>query len=436
MQLFLNAPRLLMEAAGTAGWILMLFITLIALLIFALIEKLYRKFEGKDLLDIAEHVAGGTGRVIIGLIIVVFFLYIAPVILREFSENIKIISLSRSPLSFVSMFFIVGMFIGAYLGIEAIVRFSAIAVPLVALGLVFVILGSSTHFDFSRIFPLLGNGPYEIFIKGLPRISIYAGIIALFIIYPFVKSRKIFKSAGYTSIILGGIFFTAGVLAFSLVYQYPTGTENFLPIYQLARLINLGRFFERAESVFLLLWTLSALLYLSLILFIIAYVFKKAFKLQYYRPLLFPLVIFIFTLSFIPANLVTAISLERFFRNYAWVVTFLLPVVLLILGNLIKRPVNAIAAADGPSEQCGSENDSSVTEEKPEEKPEQKPEKRSEKRSEKKPEEKAEEKSEEKSEEKPEKGSESKEKSSAPDHGRRSPKKTGRGSDGKEGGNE
>ncbi len=338
MQVFLNLPRLMMEAAWTAAWILTAYISIVALLLFMLIARLYRRFEGKDLLDIGEHIAGTPGRVITGILLLLFFLYIAPVIMREFSENIKIISLSNSPLSFVMLFFITGMFVGAYLGIEAIVRFSAIAVPVVAVGYAFLIAGSAKNFDFSRITPILGSGPYEIFIKGLPRISIFAGIVLLYFMFPYIKTNRNFKSAGLSSIAIGGVFFTLGVLAFSLVYQYPTGTENFLPVYQLSRLIEFGRFFERVESIFLLLWAISALMYLSTMLFIISHIFKKTFRLNYYRPLLFPFLVLIYVISFLPENLVSAIQIEKSFRNYAWIIAFLLPLVLLLIARLVKKP--------------------------------------------------------------------------------------------------
>ncbi len=337
-QLFLNFPRSMMEAAWTAGWLLTIYITVIALILFLIIERLYRPFKGKDLIDLGEYIAGKTGRIIVGVIFLFFFLYINPVILREFSENIKIISLSDSPLSFVMLFFIAGMTIASYAGLEAIVRLSAIAVPIIAAGYIVIITGALRYCDISRITPWLGSGPYEIFIKGMPRISVFAGIILVYFLYPFIRKKSLFKTVGYRSIILSGIFFFSGMLIFSMVYQYPTGTESFLPIYQLSRLVDYGRFFQRVESMFLIIWVLSALLHLSINLFLIPYVFKKTFKLKYYKPLIVPFAIIVYALAFFPENLISAIELEKYFRNFAWMVTFLLPIILLSIANSIKSP--------------------------------------------------------------------------------------------------
>jgi spore germination protein (amino acid permease) len=336
-QLFLNLPRLVMESVWTAGWILTIYITVVSFFLFMIIAKLYVRFEGKDLLDLGEYIGGNIGRIIVGLIVTAFLLYITPIILREFSEDMKIISLPQSPLSFVMFFFLAGMVVAAYLGIEAIVRYSAIVVPIIAVGYLLIIAGSIQYFDVSRITPVLGKGLYAIFVEGLPRISVFAGIINVFLIFPFMKTNKNFKTVGYASIIISGLFFTIGVLAFSLVYQYPTGTESFLPMYQLARLIDYGRFFERIESIFVPVWVVSALFHLSILLFLIVHVFKKTFNLKYHRPLILPFAILIYTFSFLPQNLISAIELEKSFRNFAWTISFLLPLLLLIIARVIKK---------------------------------------------------------------------------------------------------
>lgn len=335
-QLFLNLPRTMMEAAWTAGWILTIYVTILALVLFAIISSLYKPFEGKDLLDLGEHIGGKVGRIIIGLITFAFFIYIAPVILREFSENIKIIALNDSPLSFVMLFFLACMIIASYVGLESIVRLSAIIVPIIAIGYLLIIIGSLRYIDLSRITPWMGSGPYEIFVKGAPRVSVFAGVILVYFLYPYYRTRKNFKTIGYTSIIVSGFFFIIGVLTFSLIYQYPTGTESFLPIYQLARLIEYGRFFQRIESIFLIIWVASALFHLSTLLFFIAYVFKKTFKLKYYKPLIIPFAVIVYTLAFLPHNLPSAIKLEGQFRTFGWSVTFILPIILLLLARLRK----------------------------------------------------------------------------------------------------
>jgi spore germination protein (amino acid permease) len=340
-QIFLNFPRVMAESAGTAGWILIIYVSIIVFILFAVISKLYKKFEGKDIIDISDYIGGNIGRVFVGTILLIYMVFIVSVVLREFGEDLKIIALRLSPISFVMLFFLAGMIVSAFFGLEALVRIGVIIVPITFVGFTGILIGALQYSDFSRIMPILGFGPRSIFIESLPRISIYSGLILLFFLPPFIKSHKDFKKIGYISIGISTFNLTVSVLVSLLVFQYPTAIENFLPMFQLARLINYGRFFQRVESLFSLLWIGSALHYLSIGLFLILYIFKKTFKIEYYKPLIIPFAIILFTASLLPKNLVEAIELEtKFFRNIAWVVVFGMTILLLLIGNSIrKKPV-------------------------------------------------------------------------------------------------
>ncbi len=337
-KIFLNFPRKVAEDAGTAGWILTIYISIISLLLFYIISKLHRKFERLDLIDISEKSFGSIGRIIAGVVFLIPLIYIVSVVLREFSEDMKIISLTLTPISLVTVLFSIAIIIGAYLGIEPIVRVQAFLVPIIIVAYFIIIFGVAPHFELSRIMPILGTGASDIFIKGASKISIFGELLILFLIIPFLKSNKEFSKVGYISIGASAFFLTIGSLAYLLVYSYPTALENFLPIYQLTRIIDLGRFFERVESLFLIFWAIAALLYLSTGVFFITYVFQKTFKLKYQRPLIFPMMIIIFNLSLLPENLYMSVIYEtRYFRDMAWIVTFLIPIIILIFARILNK---------------------------------------------------------------------------------------------------
>lgn len=338
LPVLLNYPRSAAEMAGTAGWISSAYISVLALILFSLIMKLYKKFEGKDLLDLGEYIGGGFGRGIIGIILIVYITFITAVILREFAEDMKVVILGVSPISFVLLFFLIGMIVGAYAGVESIFRLGAVAVPLILIGYIVIIVGVAPYYKLENMMPLLGSGPYDIFVKGLPRVSAFSALIILFIYFPFIKSHNNVKQAGIWSIGFTACNLISSAMAFSLVYPFPVTKESFLPIFQLARLINYGRFFQRVESIFVLIWAMAALLYLSLHFYSILFVIKKTFRLQYYKPLIIPYAILIFSLSLLPRNLMSSIDLEtEYFRNYAWLVTFGMTFALLLIALAVKK---------------------------------------------------------------------------------------------------
>jgi spore germination protein (amino acid permease) len=338
VQVILNFPRSMVEIGGTAGWMIAVYICVLALLGFFLIQKLYSKFEGKDLLDLGEHIGGDFGRVVVGLILMAHFMFAISVILREFSEDMKVIALTVSPISLVTIFFLSGMILGAYLGIEAIARFTAIHLPIIFVFYLVFVIGVAYYCDYKNLFPILGTGLPNIFGKGFLRVSSFSALVILFMSFPFIKTKKNFKAAGYMGIGISSVFLISSSLIYIAVFRYGYGLENFLPVFQLSRLINYGRFFQRIESIFVLAWTLVAYMYLSIGFFFIVYIFKKTFKLQYLRPLILPFAVLIFTLSLMPQNLMISIDLETmYFRSAAWLVTFGVTIILLIIARFVKK---------------------------------------------------------------------------------------------------
>jgi spore germination protein (amino acid permease) len=338
-RIFLNFPRVVADDAGTAGWLETIYFSILALLLFYLIARLYARFNRKDLLDIGELAGGDAGRIITGLLFLGLILYFGSLLLREYTEYMKVIVLTDSPLGFVMMFFAVAMVAACFLGLEGIVRFSAVAVPILGAGFLFIIVMVAPYYDPTHLFPVLGNGLYGIFGKGFFKLSVYSPLVYLLLIPPFLKDQKSFRRIGLTALGVSGLLLLVSSLSYSLVYSYPTSLENFLPVFQLARLINYGRFFQRLESVFVISFAMSAMLYLGAILFFTVQVFKKTFRLEYHRPLILPFAVILFGLAFLPSNLMTAVDLQtKTYMTFAWGITFVLPIILLLLARLRTAP--------------------------------------------------------------------------------------------------
>jgi len=328
----------MVESAGNAGWILVIYMTIIVLVLFALMSKLYSRFEGMDILDIGEYLAGNVGRVITGTVFIVYFVCILSIVLREYAENVKTVSLPSTPIVYIMGFFAISMIVGAYTGIEALVRTSAISVPIIAFAFFIIILGVSQYYDVTNLFPILGTGAKDIFIEGIPKISFFSAISVLFFMTPFIKTYKNFKSIGYISIIIAGVLLALSTLAYVFVFPYPSSLENILPIYSLARLINYGRFFQRIEALFVVIWDTVAMLYLSTGLFFTVYIYKKTFKLAYYKPLIIPFTIIILGLSLIPQSYMEVVEIENtYFRNIVLAVSFGFTIFVMLAALLFKK---------------------------------------------------------------------------------------------------
>lgn len=334
----LDFPRIMVEGAGVAGWILSVYISVLALIGFWIINKLYRGFSGKDILDIGESLGGKPLKIILGTVIWIFIMLMMTVSLRLFGELIKSMGFDISPPSFLMLFFFAGVLFGAYVGIEAIVRFMAILVPVSVISFTIFIVALMPLSDINNIFPLLGNGAYEIFVKGSLKLSCFSELLFLFLIVPFLKTQENFKKSGFIAILLSAVVFLSITLLFITIYPPPVGREEILPAYQLGRTIEYGRFFKRLESILIITWSTIGFMYLSTIFFFSAYVFKKTFNLKYYRPLLLPFGVISFSFSMIPERLMNVTEFQaKYYRNWGWTVTFGLVILLLAFANKKKH---------------------------------------------------------------------------------------------------
>jgi spore germination protein (amino acid permease) len=259
-------------------------------------------------------------------------------VLREFSEEMKVVSLPSSPLSYVMFFFILGIVAGSFLGIESIMRYNAIIVPVIAAGYIVILLGIIPKLDISNIYPILGLGADDIFIKGFFRVSVFGELIVFFLLPPFIGNNRKTKAVGFTALGFSSAFLIVGSLTYILAFPYPGNLESFLPVFHMARVINVGRFFQRIEAIFVLIWAMAALMYLTSTFYFMVYTFAKTAGLKYMRALILPFAIIVFSVAFIPQDLITVINVEtQFLKKTAWLVTFVFTGLILAFANMRKR---------------------------------------------------------------------------------------------------
>lgn len=334
----LDFPRIMIEDVGVAGWILSIYTSVLALVGFWIINKLYKGFLSKDILDIGESLGGKPVKIVVGTVILIFTTIMMTVSLRSFGELIKTMGYMISPISFLILLFFIGAFLAAYMGIEVIVRFMVILVPITVVSFIIFILALIPLANINNIFPLLGEGAYKIFVRGSLRLSCFSELIFLFIVAPFLKTQESFKRSGFIALIISAIVLFSITVIFITIYPHPVAKEELLSTYQLGRVIDYGGVFRRVESILIITWSTVGFMYLSAMFFFIAHVFKKTFDLKYYRPLLFPFGIIVLSVSMIPQGIVNIIQFEsKYCRNWGWVITFGMTITLLVCANLFNK---------------------------------------------------------------------------------------------------
>ena len=335
VKMLFTYPRVMIQNSGNAAWIQMIYVTLIALGIFLFIDYFYKWQD--DLFDCAEKIGGKALRVVIGLILTAVFTVNLANNMRIVPEIINTVLLPNMLTMSILLLFMVTISIGAYMGIYAICRINSLFMPIAAVVMFCFLLLLLPDINKNNLFPLVGLGTEKVFGTGIRSLSVFSDIMIIYIILPKCKNRRDTKKSIIYSLIIGGIASTVILLMYALIYPYPISREFILPVYQMARIANIGAYFQRFEAFFEFVWSIVMLLYCSFYLYIICYCFSRTFKIKFYRELIIPFVILAASIGFIPTSFIYFLSDGYFILRILTPILYVIPAFLGIVYTLKER---------------------------------------------------------------------------------------------------
>lgn len=337
-KIILNTPRAIILSCGSSSVINTIYISILAMILVIIIVKLFKRFESYDIFDISSYLGGTPLKIFMGIGYMVGFLVMGALVLRDFGESLRIIYYTNSPLLYIMLFFILGAIISNRFGAKAIIKSNALIMPIAVFSILIILFSSFKNFTFERIFPILGNGIDATFLSGASNIFSLTGITYLFLIMPYLKDSKKFKKISYISIGISTIYLTVSVLCLLLVFPYVTTPDGPTSIYLFTRTIEFGDFLQRIDAVFVLLFILSTLSYLSITLFMTLSVFKKVTNIEDSKAMTYCFATLIFGLALIPKNVFEVkIVNTTFFRYFVIFFAFLFSTIVLFFANLKKK---------------------------------------------------------------------------------------------------
>jgi len=332
-KVFLSYHLAVIDRAATAAWQAVLLVGLVGgAVLLAVVVRLLRPFPGRSIIEIGEEMAGPWLNAIFALGYLSFFITATGLQLRQFSERIVTGLIPEMPLSVAVFSFVAGAGIAAYLGVEAIARTARLFFWFEWLSFAAILLVTISFWEFAGLWPLLGNGPVATLKAGLGQLGLVSDLFLLAVIYPFIPHDRA-PAIGRAVIIHSTLALTLLVLVLLLAFPYPVTREISLGAYELSRLVYLGRFVQRLETLFLPMWGIAALVATATGLWATAYIVSRSLQLPYWRPLLPAAMVFVVAVAFSAPNAAGAVVLENeFLRRYlAPVTTFAAPFILLWL---------------------------------------------------------------------------------------------------------
>lgn len=333
--IILYLPKIILSDLQSSAPLNVIYISIVAFIIVCIILKLLKNFPNLDIFDISKFLGGNILKIIIGLIILLYFIFISSITLRNFSENLKIIYFQKTPISLLIIAFIIAIITTNNLGSKSIVRANLLIIPVVLFSILFICIGNSSNFCINRIFPILGTGFAPTFLSGLSNLFAFGGIIFIYLIPSKLENTKDLKKISIISITFSAIYLFFSVVSLLMMFPFLPSTEQVMPLYLLTRYIEFGRFFQRLDAIFLLIWIISIISYLSIVSSFILEIFKKITNIQHTKPIIWLVALILFDISLIPKNLIQIRFLTNSIYKYILlIVTFLICPIILILANI------------------------------------------------------------------------------------------------------
>lgn len=304
-EIILNIAQNFIMSVGTGSLVNLLLVSLIAFIFCIIISKLFKNFSNSDLIDVSEFLGNKFLKFIVGFIFILFLLLLACFAISNFSYLIKTIYFQKSPILFIGLFFVVAMLISNLVGFDSLKKVACLIVPFCILSIVFIFISSIKSYTSYRLSPVLGYNIKNTLVNGLSNLYSFNIIIYYYFLMPFLRNKqnysKIVKKSFLISIIL------IILIVISMLSKFPSfdNSEEINSMYLLTRSIELTEFLQRVDALFILLWIISNLIYVSILLFWIIEIFGKLFNFENKKMLSFPLsciilglVVFIFNNQF------------------------------------------------------------------------------------------------------------------------------------------
>jgi spore germination protein KB len=333
---FLALPRNLILRGGSAGWLVILVAGALSLLSFQLLYALIRKYPGANIFEIARRLTGKLGGAALGLVIFSYFTANTAVMIRQFAESFILAILPRTPISVITLIFLILLMYAALLGIEVLSRVAWFFGPYLLIALLTIFIFALPN-EPQYLLPIFGAGPLPVLKYSLANLASFSEIILLGVLAPLIREQAKIGRIGRFSLVIATAILTGATANIIMTFNRVSASQLVFPVFQLTRLISLGEFIQRTESVFVFLWFLTAGIQISGLFYGTVVSFSESFEIKEYRPLVFPLAVLVFTLSLLPQSMTEVNQLDFLLLNkYFSAVTFGIPGLLWVISLIFS----------------------------------------------------------------------------------------------------
>ncbi|NLB79748.1 MAG: endospore germination permease [Clostridiaceae bacterium] len=271
-------------------WLAIIIAMVMASLIIFVYARISTLFPGKDIYEILNTLFGKVFGKILSLIFISYAFRLTALIIRDFMEFVRIISLSETPvcvLAFSSTILVIWAVRG---GIELLGRSIAIFSPIFLLMISTVTFLSIPLFNFSNLKPVLYDGLQPVLKVSFGVFTFpFAELVVFLCLMGKIRRNSSIYKIYYSSLLFGGILLLVISLRSVLVLGVPNILIQNFASYASSRLIRIGSFIQRIEASIALVFMISGYTKATVCLYAVTKGVSHLFNIKDYRKMAAPI---------------------------------------------------------------------------------------------------------------------------------------------------
>jgi spore germination protein len=334
----LTLPRTTTEKVKTPdSWIAIIVSGLIIILITLIILKLCQRYPNETFFQFNQKLLGKWIGTLLSLIVICYYIALCAYEVRTMAETIRLFLLQGTPTWAIMMPF---LWIGLYLvqgGVNAIARLLEIIFPITVLFFLLVMFLGIELFEVDNLRPVLGSGVKPV-LKGLTTSSLsFAGFEILLFIYMFMKEKNKVTKVPLLGVGIPFIFYTITMVIVIGSMSVDAVVSQTWPVLTFIRSFETtGLFFERFDSLILVIWIMQIFATYVIALFIADLGLHQIFS-KSSHAFTYSLMPIIYLVSMIPKNINEVFKMSDRIANFALYLFFIMPLVLFIISTVKER---------------------------------------------------------------------------------------------------
>ncbi|WP_251551846.1 GerAB/ArcD/ProY family transporter [Neobacillus muris] len=329
------------------AWLAILLGLVGGLLVFLVYYRLYLYYQDLPFTSYVQKIVGKWMGRLIGLMYVVYFMYCAARVLRDFGELLLSTIYTNTPLIVINCLMMLTIIYATYKGLEVFARVGELYFLVVYLIAVagFILILASGLIHISNLKPILENGIMPVVKTALGEtLNFPFGEMVVFtMILPHLNESKKVKLVCLSGIALSGI----NIVITTIVNITALGTDLFeranFPLLSTISKIQLANFIERLDVLFMLYLVVGGFFKITIFFYAAVTGAGDIFKMKSQRKLGFPIgVIVLFASVTIASNYAEHIKegLDIVPLYLHWPFQIIIPSLLLVIAFFRNRKKN------------------------------------------------------------------------------------------------